>query len=135
MPRRRVCGRGLYRWAVIGPAGYAWDRLDNGGVPSAEQIHPEWQHLSVWDHLASTPSGSAWFEGAALDPEALSGCEGPSTCAQDSLSTPSGPRPPFFLSNAPQSLLYVGAGQTRPGLPLSGQVALVGSEVQLALCG
>ena len=30
---------------------YAWDRLDNGGVPSAERIHPEWQDLSLGDRL------------------------------------------------------------------------------------
>jgi proline iminopeptidase len=48
---------------------YSWDRLDNGGVPSAERIHPEWQTLSVGDRLASTPSGRAWFEVAALDTE------------------------------------------------------------------
>jgi hypothetical protein len=47
---------------------YSWDRLDNGGVPSAEQIRPEWQELSVGDRLTSTPSRSAWFEVAALEP-------------------------------------------------------------------
>src|SRR5512132_1642791 len=26
---------------------YSWDRLDNAGVPSAEQIHREWQDVSV----------------------------------------------------------------------------------------
>src|SRR6266540_4220396 len=25
---------------------YSWDRLDNGGRPSAERIHPEWQGAS-----------------------------------------------------------------------------------------
>jgi hypothetical protein len=48
---------------------YSWDRLDNGGVPSAERIDPRWQELAVGDRLASTPSGSAWFEVAALEPE------------------------------------------------------------------
>jgi proline iminopeptidase len=48
---------------------YSWDRLDNGGAPSAEKIHPEWQEISVGDHLASTPSGNTWFEVAALEPQ------------------------------------------------------------------
>jgi hypothetical protein len=48
---------------------YSWDLLDNGGAPSAERIHPEWQELRVRDRLQSTPSGSGWFEVAALDPE------------------------------------------------------------------
>jgi proline iminopeptidase len=52
---------------------YSWDRLDNGGVPSAERIHPEWQTLSVGDRLASTPSGRAWFVVAALEPERFLG--------------------------------------------------------------
>jgi proline iminopeptidase len=48
---------------------YSWDRLDNAAVPSAERIHPEWCDLSVGDRLASTPSGSTWFEVAAVEPE------------------------------------------------------------------
>jgi hypothetical protein len=48
---------------------YSWDRLDNGGAPSAAHINPEWQRIAVGDRLASTPSGSAWFEVAAIDPE------------------------------------------------------------------
>jgi hypothetical protein len=56
---------------------YSWDRLDNGGVPSAEEIHPEWQEISVGDHLASTPSGSAWFEVAALEPQRFLGLRAP----------------------------------------------------------
>jgi hypothetical protein len=47
---------------------YSWDRLDNGGVPSARRIHPEWQHIAVGDHLDSRPSGNAWFQVAAFQP-------------------------------------------------------------------
>lgn len=56
---------------------YSWDRLDNGGVPSAERIHPEWQEISVGDRLMSTPSGSAWFEVAALEPQRFLGLRAP----------------------------------------------------------
>src|SRR5215217_1447043 len=52
---------------------YSWDRLDNGGHPSADRIHPEWQDISVGDRLTSTPSGSAWFEVAALAPQRFLG--------------------------------------------------------------
>ena len=48
---------------------YSWDQLDNGGVPSAEHIHPDWQDLAVGDHLLSTPSGNVWFEVASIEPE------------------------------------------------------------------
>src|SRR6187551_2045281 len=47
---------------------YSWDRLDNFGMASADRIHPEWQTIAVGDRLASTPSGSQWFEVAAADP-------------------------------------------------------------------
>jgi hypothetical protein len=30
---------------------YSWDRLDNAGVESAQEIHPEWQHINVGDRL------------------------------------------------------------------------------------
>jgi hypothetical protein len=48
---------------------YSWDRLDNGGVASAQEIHPEWQNITAGQRLASSPSGHAWFEVAAVDPE------------------------------------------------------------------
>jgi hypothetical protein len=48
---------------------YSWDRLDNGGVPSAERIHPEWQNVTVGDRWISVPSGATWFEVAAVEPE------------------------------------------------------------------
>jgi proline iminopeptidase len=47
---------------------YSWDRLDNGGVPSAERIHSRWQEINVGDHLASSPSGNTWFHVAAVEP-------------------------------------------------------------------
>ena len=56
---------------------YSWDRLDNGGIPSAQRIHAEWQKLAVGDRLASTPSGRAWFEVAALEPERFLGLRAP----------------------------------------------------------
>jgi hypothetical protein len=48
---------------------YSWDHLDNLGHPSAERIHPEWQEISVGDHVAATPDASVWWEVAALEPE------------------------------------------------------------------
>jgi proline iminopeptidase len=48
---------------------YSWDRLDNGGKPSAERIHPEWQDLAEGDRMASVPDGSTWFDVALLEPE------------------------------------------------------------------
>ncbi|MDH6574679.1 hypothetical protein P3T29_000294 [Kitasatospora sp. MAP5-34] len=36
---------------------YSWDRLDNGGRPSAGRIVREWQSLEEGQHLDSVPSG------------------------------------------------------------------------------
>jgi proline iminopeptidase len=63
----------IWPWLVqmgYGRAGwYSWDRLDHGGHPSADEIHPEWQDLEVGDRLPTLPEGGAWFEVAALEPE------------------------------------------------------------------
>jgi proline iminopeptidase len=48
---------------------YSWDRLDNGGRPSADRIHTEWQDLKQGDRIASTPDGERWFDVALLIPE------------------------------------------------------------------
>ncbi|WP_435612576.1 hypothetical protein [Streptomyces sp. bgisy159] len=48
---------------------YSWDRLDNGGHPSAERIVEQWQDLHTGRHLDSLPSGDAWFVVAVLEPE------------------------------------------------------------------
>jgi proline iminopeptidase len=66
---------------------YSRDRLDNGGVPSAERIHLGWQRLAVGDRLASTPSGRAWFEVAALDPERFLGLRAATGCRNRSIGT------------------------------------------------
>ncbi|MBI2527334.1 MAG: hypothetical protein HYY95_01520 [Candidatus Rokubacteria bacterium] len=76
---------------------YSWDRLDNGRVPSAERIHPEWQDLAVGGRLASTPSGSTWFEVAALDPERFLGLRAPINLRGGRPFDTAGPRPPFYI--------------------------------------
>ena len=48
---------------------YSFDRLDNGGRPSADHINPEWQHLQPGDRIASAPDASRWFDVALLTPQ------------------------------------------------------------------
>ena len=48
---------------------YSFDRLDNGGRPSADRIHPQWQNLREGDRIASAPDASRWFDVALLVPE------------------------------------------------------------------
>jgi len=76
---------------------YSWDRLDNGGAPSADRIHPEWQRLAVGDRLASTPSGSAWFQVAALEPERSLGLRATIDLRSGRPFDPGGPRPRYYV--------------------------------------
>jgi hypothetical protein len=51
---------------------YSWDVLDNAGVSSAREIHPELQSLAVGDVLPARPEGEDGFEVLKLDsPRAL----------------------------------------------------------------
>ena len=57
---------------------YSWDRLDNGGRPSATELRPEWQQLGVGDYLkAWSPGGpvDAWRV-AVLEPRHFLGLQG-----------------------------------------------------------
>ncbi len=47
---------------------YAIDLLDNGGEPSAVEIRPELQKLTVGDVIPATPEGDDGFEVLAIDP-------------------------------------------------------------------
>jgi proline iminopeptidase len=65
----------VWPWLVqmgCGRAGwYSYDRLDNGSRPSAEQIVPEWQRVSLGDHVPADPSerGRFWFTIEGIYPE------------------------------------------------------------------
>lgn len=48
---------------------YSWDRLDNGGVTSADHIIPALQHLAVGDVLPYRPSGSEGFKVLRVEAE------------------------------------------------------------------
>jgi proline iminopeptidase len=100
---------------------YSWDRLDNGGVPSAERIHPEWQEIKVGDRLASTPGGSAWFEVAAVEPERFLALRAPLDPRGRPFDT-AGPRPRFYSDSVWCFLLEeLADGRTR--LIVSGYAA------------
>jgi hypothetical protein len=76
---------------------YSWDRLDNGGRPSAREVHPEWQGLAVGDYVKYwTRSGpvDAW-QVAALEPNRFLGLHGLSDLRGRTLD-PTRPRPPVY---------------------------------------
>jgi hypothetical protein len=78
---------------------YSWDGLDNGGRPSADQIHAEWQQVAVGDGWLSTPSGRSWFEVAALDAERFLGLRAPLRLDGRPFD-PTGPRPRFYSDSS-----------------------------------
>lgn len=47
---------------------YSWDRLDNGGRPSADRIVPAWQGLEQGQRVTVVPGGETWFTVAVLVP-------------------------------------------------------------------
>jgi len=76
---------------------YSWDRLDNGGRPSAHELHPEWQDLAVGDYLTAWAPGGprdAW-EVAELDSGRFLGLRGLSDLRGRVLD-PTEPRPPTY---------------------------------------
>ena len=77
---------------------YSWDVLDNGGRPSAHEVHPEWQGLALGDYVKYwTRSGpvDAW-EVAALEPNRFLGLRGLTDLRGRNLD-PSQPRPSAYI--------------------------------------
>src|SRR3954447_10522986 len=74
---------------------YSWDRLDNGGRPSAREVHQEWQDLAVGDSVKywtrSHGPVDAW-QVAALEPNRFLGLHGLSDLRGRPLD-PDRPRP------------------------------------------
>ena len=106
---------------------YSWDRLDNGGIRSAERIHSEWQTLAVGARLDSTPSGRTWFEVAALEPERFLALRAPIDLRTGRPFDTARPRPPFYVdalwafrltptSDERTRLVVSGYGAARPRL-------------------
>jgi hypothetical protein len=76
---------------------YSWDHLDNGGRPSAKEVHPEWQDLALGDYVKYwTRSGpvDAW-EVAALEPNRFLGLRGLTDLRGRNLD-PKQPRPSAY---------------------------------------
>ena len=63
----------VWPWIVQMGAGrggwYSYDRIDNGGRPSAERILPEHQHLEVGDIVPGLPDRTDVFVVGAVEPD------------------------------------------------------------------
>ena len=103
---------------------YSWDRLDNGGRPSAREVHPEWQDLAVGDHVKYwTRKGAvdAW-QVAALEPNRFLGLHGLSDLRGRALD-PRRPRPSAYTDGLWGFLLEELPG-ARTRLVISGYQAM-----------
>jgi hypothetical protein len=107
---------------------YSWDRLDNGGVPSAERIHPEWQEIALGDRVLSTQTGKTWFVVAALEPGRFLALRA-SYDLRGRPFDPDGPRPRRFTDSVWCFLLQeLPGGRTR--LVVSGYAAAAPRAMQ-----
>jgi hypothetical protein len=75
---------------------YSFDRLDNGGRPSAERIHPKWQDLAEGGRVLGVPDGSVWFDVARLVPEQMLILRSSLSLPRARHFDPSGPPPGAF---------------------------------------
>jgi proline iminopeptidase len=103
---------------------YSIDRLDNWGAPSADRIHPEWQKISIGDHLPAKPGGddAAGWDVAALEPERFLGLRA-SVDLRGRPFDPAGSRPRFYTDSLWGFLLEELPGD-RTRLVVSGYWAL-----------
>lgn len=103
---------------------YSWDRLDNGGRPSATKVHPEWQDLAVGDPVKYWRSGGpvdAWTV-AALEPNRFLALRGLSDL-RGRLLDPDRPRPSAYVEGLWAFLLTARPGD-RTRLVISGYQAI-----------
>jgi len=129
----------VWRWLVqIGSdrAGfYSFDRLDNAGRPSVEEIRPEWQTLQPGDRIASRPDRRSWFTVAEVVPERTlvlrTSLEVPGFRPYD----PAEGRPRFFVDSSWAFVLEPLASRTRVLVRTrsAGRPALVGRLAGLFL--
>jgi hypothetical protein len=93
---------------------YSWDRLDNGGRPSATEIHPEWQDLEAGDRVLCTPNGRYWFTVERLELERALVLRSSIDARTHRPFDPAGQRPRFFVDGVWAFVLHeLPDGKTR----------------------
>ena len=104
---------------------YSWDRLDNGGRPSATEVHPEWLDLALGDYVKYWRRNGpvdAW-EVAALEPNRFLGLRGLWDLRRGRVLDPTQPRPSAYMEGLWAFLLeQLPGGRTR--LVISGYQAM-----------
>jgi hypothetical protein len=102
---------------------YSWDLIDNGGRPSAREVHPEWQNLTVGDQLKFSMLGRVVdaYRVGVFEPNRFLGLYG-YTDMRGRWLDPNNPRPAayteglwgFLLNELPggRTRLVIGGSQT-----------------------
>ncbi len=114
----------VWPWLVqmgYGRAGwYSWDRLDNFGQRSTEEIHPEWQGIQLGDFLGPDEgiTSRAWAV-AALEPERFLGLRASFDLRAGRWYDPAGP-PPRFSTDSLWGFLLQPLPDGRTRLVVSG---------------
>lgn len=93
---------------------YSYDMLDNGGIPSTEQIIPELQTLEAGDAIPFTPDGNMGFTVVAIEPGKALVMGGTTNTTTGEEADPYDPDLETFLSGAIILFLYeLDPGSTR----------------------
>jgi len=77
---------------------YAYDLLDNGGIPSADSIRPEFQKLEVGDTVKAVPSGVFGFPVARIEAERVLVLGGTLDTSTGKSADPRDPLPAAYFS-------------------------------------
>jgi hypothetical protein len=77
---------------------YSYDLLDNGGIPSADRIIPEYQHLEVGDVVLATPDGRVGFPVEAIEPHEALTLGGTTNTRTSEQADPNDPNVDAYLS-------------------------------------
>lgn len=102
---------------------YSWDLLDNGGRPSATEVHPEWQDLAVGDLLKFRGLGRDIdaYKVGVIEPNRYLGLYGYTTLGGRWLD-PGEPRPSSYMEGT-WGFLLKGLSDGRTRLVISGYQA------------
>ena len=121
---------------------YSWNRLDNGGKPSADHIVPEWQDVQVGQRMIEAADGRSWFTVELVEPNRTLRSTTVELASGHSVD-PSGPLPrayadgvwSFNLRPAPGGRLLVARmrGKTRPELLLRPVGLVVGDPAHFIM--
>ena len=89
---------------------YSYDLLDNGGIPSADRIIPEYQQLDVGDVVKAMPKGDFGFPVAIIEPNRQLTLAGTTNTKTGEVADPNDPKLEAYFSGN-QTFLLTESGE------------------------